>query len=32
MGIALCDSVDLVDPKITRKTTKNLKLLKTKSQ
>ena len=32
MGITQCDLVYLADPKITRKTTKNIKLLKTKSQ
>jgi len=32
MGIIQCDLVYLADPKITRKTIKNIKLLKTKSQ
>jgi hypothetical protein len=32
MGITQCDLVYLADPKITRKTIKNIKLLKTKSQ
>jgi hypothetical protein len=32
MGITQCDLVYLANPKITRKTIKNIKLLKTKSQ
>jgi len=32
MGITQCDLVYLADPKITRKTIKNIKLLITKSQ